>query len=237
MKKEILFIIPFLILLAGCFGTANRVSPRFWKDRSIKIGVGMKVFLPNIYVDRKDLYREMLLLRKDFPKFTESEKDIFREFVKGEFRDVINDFIEELNRRGFQAKEIPDFKIPISETKLEIDLTSIANEANVDVLLLFDIQPLGILNHYDKEGFLIRSSAKLGAYGFMSEMTNGRMRAGFFKRHLWTRIFPEKEGIIPIEGDWRQPPDHPKLKTALKVAVAIANNFFIDDFFKNAPEP
>ncbi|MFN0117843.1 MAG: hypothetical protein ACKVQC_06075 [Elusimicrobiota bacterium] len=231
MRKIVLISISSLIFMTGCFRTANGVSPRFWKNRAVHIGVGIRVLPPHIDVNRKDLYREMLL-HNDFPTFTENEKYIIQKFVIEEFNDVVSDFVRELNRCGFQAKKISDFVIPKSERKTEVDLTSIANEAKVDILILFNVHSLGILNHYDRKNNLIQSSAKLGVYGYMSEMKNGKMKAGFFKQHLWTMFFSEENGTIPIEGDWRQPPDYPKLKSALKEAITKAKVFFIEDFFK-----
>lgn len=236
MKLKIRRLFSILLLasfLSGCATTGIAINPSFWQEKDKKIGVAFVKFREALrYRSEEPTIGHLVvgMFVKNKLKTTAEELDEFMKRLDISKFDAASDrFVELLQARGFNARKIegfininrfPVFKVGCAGKFAYKDLTSLASEENIDILILFEAINYGLIG----EIFTYMPSGLPRGYfmvkGEMINLNNNEL--------LWQTTKTKEE---PPVKEWYQPPDFPELVVAIQKAADKATSELEADFF------
>ena len=149
-----------------------------------------------------------------------------------EFSQVTQTFSARLRAKGYTVSVIAE---PVARgqyaalrTKganhvVDGDFAPIRTKYGVDRLVLLSIDRFGAFRDYFVFVPTAAPLAMVQASGELIDLTGNQA--------LWRVSMEEKQNLVPIQGDWDQPPDYPNLTQAIRraehdAAVYLENAFF-----------
>lgn len=236
LKSFVLLLILATALLSACAPSQIPLSPSFWTQKDFRVGVASMVH-PKPGAHR--LGPQGLIDLMITAGTTSSLEDHVAKFEIDDSNNVLEIFATEMQNRGFQTQVLTsqiDFRIyerfvkPSSATSGEFfqrNLYPLAVSEAVDVLLLFYVDGHGSLRNY--YGFLPLAPPQgyFQVSGWLIDLRSNQL--------LWRKRMSQEQSVVPVEGEWDQPPDYPNLKAAIKKASSNAWETLLKDFFGQVP--
>lgn len=225
-------------LLAGCATSPAPVEAivlpaSFWQNKQGKIGVAL-VEAPRGTVH---MYGPRDALDRAIATKADSQFINYLHTVRpGAFNQLAEGFSAGLRKRGYTVEVIAQ---PVESTwyatlqtkaptnKVEADLAPDRAKYGVDRLLLLSVDRFGAYRDYF---VFVPTAAPMAIFqveGKLVDLASNEM--------LWRATMASKQNVIPIEGDWNQPPDYPNVTLAIRRAEQDAVIYLENAFFSGAP--
>lgn len=224
-----------IVLLAGCATVPEKtiVLPEsFWQKKDVKIGVAM-VASPK---GAEHMVGPQDELDRAIARKIDARLASYLESVQPrEFGQIAQTFAERLRGMGYTASVIAEplssqhaaLETKGSTTAVDGILTPIRTKYGIDRLLLLSIDRFGAVRDYFVFVATAAPQATFQVRGELIDLTSNTM--------LWRVSMAENQNVIPIEGEWNQPPDYPNLTQAIRRAEHDALVFLENAFFSGAP--
>jgi hypothetical protein len=227
-------ITAFALCFFGCVPWRVDIQPDFWKDTRRRIGVAVMP-APELHVyplpDEVDSrFRGTIFAgsaRRAYVLRTATLEAHLRRIDVSRFGEVADRYVEEFKARGFDARKLagpPRMEhLPVFEGSepgefAEKDLRSLASKEDIDVLILVSLERCGtrVLDYWGM-------AALCKSKGEMIDLKTNRVE--------WRAEQEEEAGLVPIQGEWDQPPDFPSVTRSLGNAVTQAEEHMVMDLF------
>ena len=219
------------LLLSGCVSRVQLKS-EFWTRSDLRVGIALTAY-PKARAHRagsRGLLDELV---------NEAGSENFNSYLQSmdisSFAVVRDLLAKKVMEKGLTAKTIPDFidlkkyEVSIPSSKLgeapkkRIDYKALADQEDIDVLLLISVVRYGTLRKF--YGFIPLGDPKalFQGEGQMLDLKNrGKI--------LWRTVMDDKKATVVIERPWNEPPDYPNLNTALHAAMEQGRQYIVDQF-------
>jgi hypothetical protein len=218
--------------LIGCAPARMSVKPSFWKETQLKVGVAT---MPAPKLAAYHAGSEGLLDAAINSAMAGSLEAHLQSLDTSKFATVADQYVEKLNERGLSARRLAKTVNPLtmqpfteqsSSEFAERDMRPLAEKEGIDMLILLSLQQCGTTRDY--YGFIPLGPPKALC------VSKGEMIDLKTNQITW-RAYPEsKEATLPVEGEWDQAPDYRNVTRAVDRAMAQAQVFLVEDFFKTS---
>ena len=222
-----------VLLLAGC-EKPIALQSSFWQAQNARIGVAVtKHPDPDVYQQGRESEGLVALV------INEALRSQMRTFLRTveirEFEASSDRFVQKLQQRGLTVRRIdrpvdleqfPTFE-GSGDTVLDRDLRSLGETENLDLLVLLSVDAWGTARQYVIGIPVGPHKAMVRAKGRLVNLRNNELQ--------WQALMNVEDGIVPVEGEWDQPPAYPNLANALHKAADQAGRFLERQFFASSP--
>lgn len=225
-------------LLAGCATPPPPVDDivlpaSFWQNKHGKIGVAL-VESPEgtvHMVGPQDALDRAIAAKAD-SRFI----DYLHAVRPSAFDQLAERFSGALRMRGYTVEAIAQpvdsawyaaLRAAPPANRVQVDLAPTRAKYGVDRLLLLSVARFGAYRDYF---VFVPTAAPMAVFqveGELVDLASNEM--------LWRATMASKQNVIPIEGNWDQPPDYPNATLAIRRAERNAVIYLENTFFSGAP--
>jgi hypothetical protein len=204
------------------------VKPEFWQSRSANVAVALT---PHPTGGAHKVGAQGLLDLAINHAMAADLQSHLAKFDLASFEDVRDGFVQELTKRGMQARPLAGFVNTEEYPKFSGDPTldtfpqdlSALKKQGIDVLVLLSVRRFGTIRSYF--GFIPTGEPKalFEVEGQMVDLRTNRL--------TWRTRITEEDASVASTSPWDEPPDYPNLTAALRNAIENGKRFLLKDFF------
>jgi len=216
--------------LVGCGPSRMALKPSFWTETQQKVGVAT---LPPPKLGAYRAGSQGLLDIAINSAMAGSLEAHLQTVDVSRFAAVADEYVARLNERGLNARKLAQpvdltrmkpFTTGGSEKFAEKDLRPLAEKEQLDTLILLSLEQCGTMRPY--YGFIPLGppQALCVARGEMVDLKTNAI--------LWRAIPEREQTLLPVAGEWDQPPDFRNVTASIQQSVNSAQAFLLKDFFE-----
>ncbi|HEV8674488.1 MAG TPA: hypothetical protein VGX21_10610 [Methylomirabilota bacterium] len=218
-----------VLLLAGC-QKAIPLQSSFWQAKDARIAVSLTTLPdPDVYQEGRETEGLVALVVNEVLR--SQMRTFLRKVELAEFEATAERFVQRLQQRGFTARHLerrvdleqfPKFT-GSGDAVLDRDVRSLAGTESADLVLLLSVDAWGTARKYVLGIPVGPHKGMVRARGRLVNLRTNQLQ--------WQAFMTVEDSIVPVEGEWDQPPDYPNLTNAVRKAAEQAGQFLERQFF------